>query len=501
VPVSLISVVIDLASHLAILSAVMVAYSLIVKRLDSLPEWKRAVLGGGLFGLAAIFVMLTPIEVGEGIFFDMRAVILGLTGPFLGTAPALIAGLIAGGYRLGFGGIGAFGSAIGIALAALIGISLSNYLKRRGIKIGYRHLVLLSLLLVLHGFLTLAFLPAGIPSLNAIQIVLPTLLVFIPLGTTMLGSLLLHERHRHELEHALAESEARNRLFAAHATDMITRVSFDGVRLYASPAAQKLLGYTVEEIVGQSIFDIIHPDDVARSREAIKAMAGGAANHDVTVRLIRKDGSTVWVEARMSAIADSKTGKPSEILTVVRDISRRKALEQALAEKTNFLQTTLENMNQGLVAFDANFKLILANRNYQRIFEYPDEFVTPGVSIFDVIRYDIMRGEHGLGNQAELFEKWAAFVRRNDTFAYERIRPSGTTLHVESRSMPDGTLVATFTDITEAKRREQALEQSQMRLQSHVSQIELTKDRLELQGKELAALAENLAAAKQRSPI
>jgi two-component system cell cycle sensor histidine kinase PleC len=497
--VSLIGIFIDLTAHLAVLSAVMVVYSLLARRMEKLPEWRRAAVGGALFGLAAIFVMLTPIEVNDGVYFDMRSVVLALTGPFVGAAAAAVAGLIAAGYRLGLGGVGAYAGVTGIAVASLIGIGLAAYLKRRRIELAYRHLAVLSLILILHGVAVISLLPGWDYFRQTLRVWVPELLIFTPVGTILLGGLLLYERRRHELELALADSEERSRLLSRHASDMISRISLDGIRLYTSPSAEKLLGYRIDELVGRPAFDIVHPDDVARSQEAIEAMAQGAENREVIERFVRKDGREIWVEARLSVVTDPVTGAPREILAVSRDISNRKALEKALAENSKLLGTTLENMNQALVAFDGDMRLILCNKNYQKIFEYPDQFVQPGISIFDVIRYDINRGEHGAGDPSELFEKWAAFVRRTDTFAYERIRPDGTTLHVERHSMPDGTLVATYTDITEAKHRERALEESQDRLRDYVNQIELSKDRLEEQSAELAALAEDLAAAKQRA--
>jgi len=206
---SLIAIFVDLTTHLAVLVSVMVIYSLLARRMENLPEWGRAAVGGTIFGLAAIFVMLTPIEVNDGVYFDMRSVILALTGPFAGPAAAVVAALLAVGYRLALGGIGVYPGVVGISLASLLGIGLSAYASRRRIEIAYRHLGLLSLLLVLHGVIIISLLPGWSYFRQTFQIWAPELLIFTPIGTILLGGLLIHERRRHELERALAESEER----------------------------------------------------------------------------------------------------------------------------------------------------------------------------------------------------------------------------------------------------------------------------------------------------
>jgi PAS domain S-box-containing protein len=131
---------------------------------------------------------------------------------------------------------------------------------------------------------------------------------------------------------AAAEAAAQQyRLLADNTTDMITRISHEGVRLYTSPACLQLLGYTPEEMTGRTVFDINHPDDAEISRQAIKELREGAHSREVIVRFVRKDGTTVWVETQMTAIRDANSDKPREIVTVVRNIDKRKAVEDQLA--------------------------------------------------------------------------------------------------------------------------------------------------------------------------
>src|SRR5262245_18812347 len=70
-------------------------------------------------------------------------------------------------------------------------------------------------------------------------------------------------QRRKRVQDALRESRERYRLLADYSTDMISRQSAEGIYLYVSPACLTLLGYEVEEIVGRSYSEVVHPEDVA----------------------------------------------------------------------------------------------------------------------------------------------------------------------------------------------------------------------------------------------
>ena len=127
-------------------------------------------------------------------------------------------------------------------------------------------------------------------------------------------------------------SERRYRLLAENATDMISRFSLSGRLKYMSPACERLLGYTPEEMVGRRTLDFTHPDHVeeqVRTFTAFIAAGPGAPGIETRFRAIRKDGGVVWLEGRPTVVF-SDTGQPLEIYDVVRDITARKRLEDEL---------------------------------------------------------------------------------------------------------------------------------------------------------------------------
>jgi PAS domain S-box-containing protein len=104
----------------------------------------------------------------------------------------------------------------------------------------------------------------------------------------------------------------------------------DGTILRWNAAAERLFGYTPEEVVGDSIFRLIPRQRYRRAKQAIaKAARGHAFRQYETVR-VRKDGLEIDVELTVSPILDRRQ-KVIEFLTVCRDVSDRKQAQLALA--------------------------------------------------------------------------------------------------------------------------------------------------------------------------
>ncbi len=135
---------------------------------------------------------------------------------------------------------------------------------------------------------------------------------------------------RKEREWAIRESEARYRLLAENATDIITRVALDRTRLYVSPAVREVLGYAPEELIGKPITDLPHPDDRIMVDAAIAALSRGDST-TVTLRSRHKNGAYVWLESSLRLVRDPATGKPSEVLAVSRNVTARQMLQEQLA--------------------------------------------------------------------------------------------------------------------------------------------------------------------------
>jgi PAS domain S-box-containing protein len=130
---------------------------------------------------------------------------------------------------------------------------------------------------------------------------------------------------------AVRLTEERFRALVENSSDAIFLLAKTGVILYASPAAEKILGYPPQELVGRSGFDFIHPDDVELTRSAdLELSQKPGAVMRIEIRLRHKDGSWRWVDS----VAVNRYSDPLIRARVInfRDITERKALQQQLRD-------------------------------------------------------------------------------------------------------------------------------------------------------------------------
>jgi len=105
---------------------------------------------------------------------------------------------------------------------------------------------------------------------------------------------------RKQSEEALAASEARHRLFADNANDLIMLSSREGRLTYISPSVARVTGYLPELLVGRLISDLVHPDDFPAMQAIGDRLYAGEFGDDaprVDYRARHKDGRWLWFES------------------------------------------------------------------------------------------------------------------------------------------------------------------------------------------------------------
>jgi diguanylate cyclase (GGDEF)-like protein/PAS domain S-box-containing protein len=132
------------------------------------------------------------------------------------------------------------------------------------------------------------------------------------------------------LRDAAREAEARYRLLAENATDVVIRVR-DRIIIWASPSVHSALGWEPEDWVGASMTEFVHPDDVDSLRDAILAAEGGE-HVTYRVRARAADGAHHWVEGRGRVFLDA-SGQPDGRISSLRIVDNEVAVEEALHDK------------------------------------------------------------------------------------------------------------------------------------------------------------------------
>ncbi|MEN1727058.1 MAG: PAS domain-containing hybrid sensor histidine kinase/response regulator [Pseudomonadota bacterium] len=145
---------------------------------------------------------------------------------------------------------------------------------------------------------------------------------------------------------------------------------------------------------------------------------------------------------------------------------------QKLKFRDELLQSAMENLTEGISVIDAKLRLVAWNRSYLEMFDYPDGFIHIGRPISEVLEFNARRGRMGDGDIEELVERRMYWLHQRNPHFYERMAADGRVIEIRGNPMPGGGFVTSFTDVTERKRTEQALRESERSLTEAKSQLE-----------------------------
>lgn len=219
-----------------------------------------------------------------------------------------------------------------------------------------------------------------------------TVLIVLPVAAD------LHNQSR--LHRELLLSEERYRLMAEHSTDILLHLENDGRIRYISPSVRQLGGYDPDLLVGKNAGALIARDHMKRVRDAHEhtiAMHGQTCGFEY--QAMTSDGKKRWFETHSRAVVD-EDGKIDGVLSIVRDISARKAAEQQLsvAAMTDPL-TGLANRR----AFRAAIDQALAKSNTLN---------SDCLALFDIDHFKRVNDDFGHGAGDDVIRAFAGVARR-----------------------------------------------------------------------------------------
>lgn len=147
------------------------------------------------------------------------------------------------------------------------------------------------------------------------------------------------EAHVQKRTTQLAESEARYRLIAENASDVIWTLDLNLRPTYISPSAERTRGYPISEMMQQTIAEMLTPDSYHKVQAILDEEMSKPDFHldpnffrILELEFTCKDGRTHWSEVKVSVLRDN-LGQPTGLLGVGRDINQRRLTEQALRER------------------------------------------------------------------------------------------------------------------------------------------------------------------------
>ncbi len=137
----------------------------------------------------------------------------------------------------------------------------------------------------------------------------------------------------------------------------------------------------------------------------------------------------------------------------------------------DLLQTTLENISTGVSVVDSDLRLVAWNAAYAEMYRYPPDLLREGCPVATLIRYNAGCGECGPGSVDGHVKRRLTHLKAGKRHAFERTRPDGRVVKIEGVQSPSGAYVTTFTDVTDYKRIEKALIDSERSIRFYTDNI------------------------------
>src|SRR5919199_1565112 len=238
----------------------------------------------------------------------------------------------------------------------------------------------------------------------------------------------------------------------------------DNPIVYANPAFEHITGYSIEESIGKNCRFLQGEDQDQPALEELRAAIREGRECQVVLRNYKKDGTLFWNELSIAPVHDEE-GNLVNFVGVLDDVTERKQTEEALQYQLDFTRTIANNAADSLFLWDAEGRVMFMNPAAEQTFGWRQE------ELLGEVLHDVMHHHHPDGRPypisecplVRVFESGRTLRDHEDVF----FRRDGTPIDVSCSQAPivvDGEItgaVLVVRDITERKRAEEALKQSE----------------------------------------
>jgi two-component system cell cycle sensor histidine kinase/response regulator CckA len=277
------------------------------------------------------------------------------------------------------------------------------------------------------------------------------------------------ESERKRAEEALRESEARYRALVENANDIVFRTDDAGYVTFGNRAGFRITGYEEEEIIGKHYSLLVRPD---MRDEAVKffgrQFVKGLQNTYSEYPILTKEGHEVWLGQNTQLLV--KDGRVIGFQAVARDITERRKAEAVLKRSEEFFRAISENASDIILIADKKGTITYASPSVEHILGYKQEELIGKRSLDLIVPEDLQRAIQDFGKA--IFTKG---VLVPNAFRVRHKDGSERVLEGVGKNLFENASVAGFVmnvrDVTDSKKAEEALRESEERYRSIVENI------------------------------
>lgn len=245
----------------------------------------------------------------------------------------------------------------------------------------------------------------------------------------------------------------------------------------ANRCMAEMFGCSSRDMVGREYVELVDPSERDVARQRMLALLDSTLPLVESDRLYwRDDASTFWGHLSGKRFVDAQ-GQEQGLIGVIADITERKLIEGRLQRHDQRMSAIIEHFPGGISMIDQDLHLVAHNPQFKKLLEFPDSlFEKSDLSLEDLLRFNAQRGEYGPGDIEQQVNERLARARKFEPHKFERVRPDGTVLEVQGAIVPGGGFVTIYLDITERKRQEDAVHQSEISLRRFRIAMDASRD-------------------------
>ncbi len=261
-------------------------------------------------------------------------------------------------------------------------------------------------------------------------------------------------------------------------------------RIFWSHSMFDILGLSPRDdlLTFGEVSTLVHPEDVRLYELAAQLADATTRSIDRAFRMRHARGDWVWLRARCELVRQPGDAG-AHVIGIAIDMTEQKRLAERSEAADVRLRDAIESISEAFVVWDADNRMVLCNSKFQSLHGLPDAAVLPGSHYDDVA---------AAAAKPVIRTHMAAAARLNENArTFEAQLENQRWLHISERRTKDGGFVSVGTDITELKRHEEKLIDSEKRLMATVADLRSSQHTLERQTEQLAYLAEKYAEQKK----